>query len=57
MKKSKIKSISIHRIKISQEGKTEITDKLTYYHSKAMNQKLDSMHLPAKNKLKIISNK
>lgn len=40
MKKSKIKSICIHRVKISKEEKKGILEKLIYYHSKAIKQKL-----------------
>ncbi len=57
MKKSRIQNICIHRVKISQEEKSEISEKLTYYHKKAMKQKLDSANLSVKDKLKIVSNK
>lgn len=57
MKKSRIQNICIHRVNISQEEQKEITEKLTYYHTKAMKQKLDNTNLSAKDKLKILSNK
>ena len=56
MKKSRIQNICIHRIKISQAEQREISEKLTYYHAKAMKQKLDSTDLSVKDKLKIVSN-
>lgn len=57
MKKSRIQNICIHRIKISQEEQNEISEKLTYYHTKAMKQKLDSFNLSTEAKLKFLSNK
>lgn len=57
MKKSRIQNICIHRVKISQEKQKEISEKLTYYHAKAIKQKLDNASLSAKNKLNILSNK
>ncbi len=56
MKKSRIQNICIHRVKISQEEQKEILEKLTYYHTKAIKQKLDGTNLLTKNKLKILSN-
>ncbi len=56
MKKSRIQNICIHRIKISQAEQSEISEKLTCYHTKAMKQKLDSTNLSVKDKLKIVSN-
>ncbi|MCI9146223.1 MAG: hypothetical protein HFJ97_07680 [Eubacterium sp.] len=55
MKKSRIQNICIHRVKISQEEQNEISEKLTYYHTKAIKQKLDDTNLSAKDKLKILS--
>ena len=57
MKKSRIQNICIHRVKISQEEQNEITEKLTYYHTKAMKQKLNNTNLSAKDKLKILLDK
>ncbi len=57
MKKSRIQNICIHRINISKEEQNEILEKLTYYHTKAMKQKLDNTKLSTKDKLKILSNK
>lgn len=57
MKKSRIHNICIHRAKISQEEQKEIFEKLTYFHTKSMKQKLDSINLSAKDKLNILSNK
>lgn len=57
MKKSRIQNICIHRVKISQEAQKEISEKLTYYHTKAIKQKLDDTNLSAKDKLKILSDK
>lgn len=57
MKKSRIQNICIHRVKISQEEQNEISEKLTYYHAKAIKQKLDSFNLPTEDKLKILSDK
>ena len=48
MKKSRIKSVCFHKIKISQEKQKEILEKLTYYHTKAIRQKLDNTNLSAK---------
>lgn len=56
MKKSRIQNICIHRVKISQEEQKEISEKLTYYHAKAMKQQFDNKNLSAKDKLKIVSN-
>lgn len=55
MKKSRIQNICIHRVKISQEEQNKISEKLTYYHTKAMKQKLDNINLSAK--LKVLSDK
>lgn len=57
MKKSRIQNICIHRVNISQEKQKEIIEKLTYYHSKAIKQKLDDTNLSVPNKLKILSDK
>ncbi len=57
MKKSRIQNICIHRVNISQEEQKEILEKLTYYHTKAIKQKLDNTNLSAKDKLKILSDK
>ena len=57
MKKSRIQNICIHRVKISQEEQKENLERLTYYHTKAIKQKLDDTILSAKDKLKILSNK
>lgn len=57
MKKSRIKNIYIHRVRISQEEKKEISEKLTYYQSKTIKRKLDASHLSAKDKLKILYKK
>lgn len=57
MKKSRIQNICIHRAKISQEEQNEISEKLTYYHTKAMKQKLNNTNLSAKDKLKILLDK
>lgn len=57
MKKSRIQNICIHRVNISQEEQNEISEKLTYYHAKAMKQKLDNTNSSAKYKLKILSDK
>lgn len=57
MKKSRIQNICIHRVKISQEEQKEILEKLTYYHTKAMKQKLNDTNLSTKNKLIILSDK
>lgn len=57
MKKSRIQNICIHRVNISQEEQNEISEKLTYYHAKAMKQKLNDRNLSAKDKLKILSDK
>lgn len=57
MKKSRIQNICIHRVKISLEEQKEISEKLTYYHTKSMKQKLDNTNLSAKDKLKILSDK
>lgn len=55
MKKSRIQNICIHRVKISQEEQKEFSEKLTYYHTKAIKQILDDTNLSAKDKLKILS--
>lgn len=57
MKKSRIQNICIHRVKISQEEQKKFSEKLTYYHTKAMKQKLDNINLSAKDKLKVLSDK
>lgn len=57
MKKSRIQNICIHRVNISQEEQNEILEKLTYYHTKAIKQKLNDTNLSAKDKLKILSDK
>lgn len=57
MKKSRIQNICIHRVNISQEEQKEILEKLTYYHVKAMKQKIDSFNLSTEDKLKILSDK
>lgn len=57
MKKSRIQNICIHRVNISQEEQNKILKKLTYYHKKAMKQKLDNTKSSAKDKLKILSDK
>ncbi len=57
MKKSRIQNICIHRVKISQEEQNEISEKLTYYHIKAIKQKLDNTNLSVKDKLQLSSNK
>lgn len=57
MKKSRIQNICIHRVNISQEEQKEILEKLTYYHTKAMKQKLDGFNLSTEDKLKILSDK
>lgn len=57
MKKSRIQNICIHRVNISQEEQKEFSEKLTYYHTKAIKQKLDDTNLSAKDKLKILSDK
>ncbi|MDE5670234.1 MAG: hypothetical protein K2I14_02050 [Eubacterium sp.] len=57
MKKSRIQNICIHRVNISQEAQKEILEKLTYYHTKTIKQKLDNTNLSAKDKLKILSDK
>ncbi|MCM1115510.1 MAG: hypothetical protein NC397_08460 [Clostridium sp.] len=57
MKKNRIQSICIHRVKISQEEQNEISEKLTYYHTKAMKQNLDNTNLSAKDILNILFNK
>ncbi len=57
MKKSRIQNICIHRVKISQEEQKEILEKLTYYHTKAIKQKLDDSNLSIKDKLQLSSNK
>ncbi len=57
MKKSRIKNILIHQIKISQKEQSEISEKLAYYHAKAIKQKLDNTNLYAKDKLKILINR
>lgn len=57
MKKSRIQNICIHRVNISQEDQNEILEKLTYYHSKAIKQKLDSFNLSTEDKLKFLSDK
>lgn len=57
MKKIKIKNISMHRVKISQAEQTELLEKLTYYHTKAIKRKLDNKNASANDKLKILSNK
>ncbi len=57
MKKSRIQNICIHRVDISEDEQKEILDKLTYYHEKAIKQKLENSNLSAKDKLKILSNK
>lgn len=54
MKKSRIQNICIHRIKISQEKQSEISEKLTYYHSKAIKRKLENLNLLNENKLNIV---
>ena len=55
MKKSRIQNICVRRVNISQEEQKEITEKLTYYHTKAIKQKLDDTNLSVPNKLKILS--
>lgn len=57
MKKSRIQNICIHRVDISEDEQKEILYKLTYYHAKAIKQKIDNINLSAKDKLKILSNK
>lgn len=57
MKKSRIQNICIHRVKISQEEQKEFSEKLTYYHTKAIKQKLDSFNLSTEDKLKLLSDK
>lgn len=57
MKKSRIQNICIYRVNISQEEQNGISEKLTYYHTKAIKQKLDNTNLSAKDKLKILSDK
>lgn len=57
MKKSRIQNICVRRVNISQEEQKEITEKLTYYHTKAMKQKLNDTNLSTKDKLKILSDK
>lgn len=57
MKKSRIQNICIHRVDISEEEQKEILEKLTYYHAKAMKQKLDNTKSSTKDKLKILSDK
>lgn len=57
MKKSRIQNICIHRVNISREEQKEISEKLTYYHTKAIKQKLNDTNLSAKDKLKILSDK
>lgn len=57
MKKSRIQNICIHRVKISREEQNEILEKLTYYHSKAIKQKLDSFNLSTEDKLKFLLDK
>ncbi len=57
MKKSRIQNICIHWVNISREEQKEISEKLTYYHTKAMKQKLNNINLSAKDKLKILSNR
>lgn len=57
MKKSRIQNICIHRVKISQEEQKEISERLTYYHTKAMKQKLDSFNLSTEDKLKFLLDK
>lgn len=57
MKKSRIQNICIHRVNISREEQKEISEKLTYYHTKAIKQRLDNTTLSVKNKLKILSDK
>lgn len=57
MKKSRIQNICIHRVNISKKEQNEISEKLTYYHAKAINQKLDSFNLSTEDKLKILSDK
>lgn len=50
MKKSRIQNICIHRVNISQEKQKEISEKLAYYHTKAIKQKLDNTNLSVKDK-------
>ncbi len=57
MKKNRIQNICIYRVNISQEEQNGISEKLTYYHTKAIKQKLDNTNLSAKDKLKILSDK
>ena len=57
MKKSRIQNICIHRVNISQEDQKEILEKFSYYHTKAMKQKIDSFNLSTEDKLKILSDK
>lgn len=57
MKKSRIQNICIHRVKISQKKQKEISEKLTYYHAKAIKQKIDSFNLSTEDKLKFLSDK
>lgn len=57
MKKSRIQHICIHRVDISEEDQKKNLEKLTYYHTKAMKQKLDDTNLSAEDKLKSLSNK
>lgn len=56
MKKSRIQNICIHRVDILKEEQKEILEKLTYYHTKAIKQKLDNTNLSTEDKLKILSN-
>lgn len=42
---------------LHQTVKKGILEKLTYYHTKLMKQKLDNTNSSAKDKLKIVSNK
>ncbi len=57
MKKSRIQNICIHRVKIYQEEQKEISERLTYYHTKSIKQKLDNINLSVKDKLKILLDK
>ena len=45
MKKSRIQTVRIHRVKISKEEQKEILERLTDYHAKAIKQKLDKYNL------------
>lgn len=57
MKKNKIEKICIRKNKITQEKHKEIFEQITYYHEKAIKQKLDNTNLSEKDKVKILSNK